>query len=79
MKQILISSREQGDWSMVFNLPCPPLPLEARAPKNQHKDSGDFPGGPVVKHPPASKGDTGSIPGARSKIPHIAEQPELMF
>ena len=23
----------------------------------------DFPGGPVVKNPPASAGDTGSIPG----------------
>ena len=23
----------------------------------------DFPGGPVVKNPPANSGDTGSIPG----------------
>ena len=23
----------------------------------------DFPGGPVVKNPPANEGDTGSIPG----------------
>ena len=72
----MVSSREQGDWSVVFKLPCPPLPSEASVPKNQDKDSGDFPGG---KNPPASKGDAGSIPGARSKIPHIAEQPELMF
>ena len=25
--------------------------------------SGDFPGGAVVKNPPANSGDTGSIPG----------------
>ena len=27
------------------------------------KNSGDFPGGPVVKNPPANAGDTGLIPG----------------
>ena len=30
---------------------------------NSLKDCGDFPGGPVVKNPPANAGDTGSIPG----------------
>ena len=30
----------------------------------------DFPGGPVVKNPPANAGDTGSIPGVtRSHMP----------
>jgi len=36
----------------------------------------DFPGGSVVKNPPASAGDTGSIPGSgRSHMP--AEQLSL--
>ena len=29
---------------------------------NSLKDCGDFPGGPLVKNPPANAGDTGSIP-----------------
>ena len=36
--------------------------------------SGDFPGGPVVKNLPCKAGDTGSIPGWGSKIPHAEEQ-----
>ena len=39
--------------------------------------SGDFPGGPVVKNPPYNAGDTGSIPGQGTKIPHAAEQLSL--
>ena len=35
---------------------------------------GDFPGGPVVKSPPANAGDAGSIPGLESKILHAMEQ-----
>ena len=34
----------------------------------------DFPGGPVVKNPPSNAGDTGSIPGQGTKIPHVMEQ-----
>ena len=34
----------------------------------------DFPGGAVVKNPPANAGDTGSSPGL---IPHAAEQLSL--
>ena len=34
----------------------------------------DFPGGPVVKDPPCSAGDAGSVPGWRTKMPHTAEQ-----
>ena len=36
-----------------------------------YKMPDDFPGGAVVKNPPASAGDTGSIPGpGRSHMPH---------
>ena len=35
----------------------------------------DFPGGPVVKSPPANAEDSGSIPGQGAKIPH-AWQPK---
>ena len=34
----------------------------------------DFPGGPVVKNPPASTGDVGWIPGRGTKIPHALGQ-----
>ena len=34
------------------------------------EDVSDFPGGPVVKNPPANAGDRGSIPGpGRSHVP----------
>ena len=33
-----------------------------------------FPGGPVVKSPPANPGDMGSIPGPGTKIPHAMGQ-----
>ena len=39
--------------------------------------SRDFPGGPVVKNLPASEGDTGSIPGLGTKIPHATGQLSL--
>ena len=31
-------------------------------------NAGDFPGGPVVKNPPGSAGNEGSIPGRGNKI-----------
>ena len=34
----------------------------------------DFPGGPVVENLPSNAGDTGSIPGQGTKIPHAAGQ-----
>ena len=37
----------------------------------------DIPGGPVVKNQPSKAGDTGSIPGQGTKIPHAAEQLSL--
>ena len=36
--------------------------------------SRDFPGGPVVKHPPSNAGDAGPIPGQGTKIPHATGQ-----
>ena len=36
--------------------------------------TGGFPGGPVVKNPPSSAGDTGSNPGRGSRIPHATGQ-----
>ena len=36
--------------------------------------SRDFPGGPVVKNPPSSAGDAGSIRGQGTKIPHAVGQ-----
>ena len=38
---------------------------------------GDFPGGPVDKTRPAIAGDTGSIPGQGTKIPHAKGQLSL--
>ena len=34
----------------------------------------DFPGGPVVNNLPSNPGDTGSIPGWGTKIPHATGQ-----
>ena len=34
----------------------------------------DFSGGPVVKNPRSNAGDTGSIPGQGTKIPHAVGQ-----
>ena len=35
---------------------------------------GDFPGGPVAKNPPCNAGDSGSISGQETKIPHTSKQ-----
>ena len=35
----------------------------------------DFPGGPVVKNPPANEGDTGSIPGLGRSYMLLATKP----
>ena len=37
-------------------------------------DKGEFSGGPVVKKPPSNAGDSGSIPGRGTKIPHASGQ-----
>ena len=50
--------------------PEPFLPLYLRL---KERRSGAFPGGAVVKNPPANAGDTGSKPWS-GKIPHAAEQ-----
>ena len=39
----------------------------------QNLDDRVFPGGPVVKNPACNTGDTGSIPGQRTNIPHAQE------
>ena len=40
----------------------------------QFKNLGDFPGGPEVKNMLYKAGDTGSIPGQGTKIPHAVGQ-----
>ena len=40
-----------------------PEPVLTLARKDLKNAGTDFPGGPVVKNPPANAGDTGSIPG----------------
>ena len=40
----------------------------------QFKNLGDFPGGPEVKNMLYKAGDTGSIPGQGTKIPHAIQQ-----
>ena len=37
----------------------------------------DFPGGPVVKNPSCNTGDSSSIPGLGTKIPHATGQLSL--
>ena len=37
----------------------------------------NFPGGSVVKNPPAKAGDMDSIPDPGTKIPHVSEQLNL--
>ena len=34
----------------------------------------DVPGGPTVKNPPCSSGDSGSVPGRGTKVPYAKEQ-----
>ena len=42
----------------------------SREDKTNNNNNRDFPGGAVVKNPPANAGDTGSIPGlGRSHMP----------
>ena len=38
------------------------------------KEGGCLNGGPVVESPPCNAGDSGSIPGQGTKIPHALEQ-----
>ena len=40
-------------------------------------DNGNFPGGPVVNNLPCNAGDTVSIPGQGTKIPHANGQLRL--
>ena len=40
----------------------------------EEKGGEGLPGGPTVKNPPPNAGDTGSIPGGGTKIPHTTGQ-----
>ena len=42
------------------------------AESNQDSRIGNFPGGPVVENPLFNAGDTGSITGQETKIPHTS-------
>ena len=42
--------------------------------KENKNEKRDLPGGPVVRNPPSNAGDTGSIPGGGTKIPHASGQ-----
>ena len=47
-----------------------PLLQSHHRPDDQENTESDFPGGAVVKNPPANAGDTGSSPGpGRSHMP----------
>ena len=41
---------------------------------NQKIETGDFPGGPVVKNLPSNTEDASSVPGQGIKIPHTVGQ-----
>ena len=43
-------------------------------PKSEVQKGQDFPGGLLVKYLPFNAGDTGSIPGPGTKIPHAVGQ-----
>ena len=45
--------------------------------KTKRRGWWDFPGGPEVKNPPCSGGDTGLIPGLGTKISHAVEELSL--
>ena len=43
-------------------------------PVDASRKQENFPGGPVVKNPPSYAGDTGSIPGLKTRIQYTAER-----
>ena len=43
--------------------------------RKKERGARDFPGGPVVKNPPSTIGNVGSIPGQGTKISHAVRQP----
>ena len=47
---------------------------EKRRERHSHLKVWDFPGGSVVKNLPTNVGDTGSIPGLGTEIPHATGQ-----
>ena len=59
---------------MLMSLNEVKLKMSQNQIKNQRAVSWNFPGGPVVKNPPCSAGNMGSIPGGETKIPYAVEQ-----
>ena len=62
-----------SDTYLLYDLPCHVHPLEEWAwPSWPFKDplKRDFPGGRVVKNPPANAGDMGFIPAQGPNISH---------
>ena len=46
--------------------------LQQKKSSNQDSRIENFPSGPVVENPLFNAGDTGSIPGQETKIPHTS-------
>ena len=49
--------------SLCYTYYCKSANFSSKKKKNHFIDLKDFPGGSVVKNPPANAGDMGSIPG----------------
>ena len=59
-----------GDKHSIITKKFTYLQIVIRAVKDKNRELRDFPGGAVVKNPPANAGDTGSSPGlGRSHMP----------
>ena len=81
---LFFTSLPLGITHPLREVPCPYLPVVQSFPhsglNNTHLQKyfpGDFSGGPVVENPPCNVGDTGSIPGQGTKIPHDRGQLSL--
>ena len=46
----------------------------SRVQRGKNTQQREFPGGPGVRNPPSNAGDTGSIPGQGTKIPHARQR-----
>ena len=55
---------------MWFPQPTNPSSSSPHWTSPSNKNSRDFPGGPVVNSLPCNAGNTGSIPGRETKVPH---------